>query len=170
MSTNTKVAEKAHPSVSANTGILPKNSQAVALILNTLLADEQVLYAKIRNYHWNVEGPSFMELHKFYEGMYGEVAEQIDEVAERVRKIGHYAEGRLKDYLELAHLEEGEYTKDPKEQQKNLLDDHETIARFIREHVDEVQEKYKDAGSNDFLIGVMKEHEKWAWFLRAYLG
>lgn len=170
MSTNTKVVEKHQPSISPNTGIAPKNSEAVALLLNTLLADEFVLYTKVRNYHWNVEGPSFMELHKFYEGQYEELADLVDEFAERVRKIGHYAEGRLKDFLELTHLEEQEYTKDPREQQKNLLDDHETIARYIREHIDEVVDKYKDTGSNDFLISVIKLHEKWAWFLRAYLG
>ena len=169
MSKNNTI-EKETPSLHANTGISPKNSEAVALILNTLLADEYVLYTKVRNYHWNVEGPSFMELHKFYEGMYTELAETIDEVAERIRKIGHYAEGRLKDFVALTHLEEEQYTKDPKEQQKNLLDDHETIARFVREHIGEAEDKYKDVGTSDFLTAVLKDHEKWAWFLRAYLG
>lgn len=168
MSTNT--IEKQTPSVSANTGILPKNSLAVAQILNVLLADEHVLFNKVRTYHWNVEGPSFMELHKFYETQYTELVDIIDDVAERIRKIGHYAESRLKDILELTHLVEQQYTKDPKEQQKNLLDDHETIARYIREHIEEAEEKYKDVGTSDFLTGVLKEHEKWAWFLRAYLG
>jgi starvation-inducible DNA-binding protein len=168
MSTNT--IEKQKPTLHANTGISPKNSEAVALILNTLLADEYVLYTKVRNYHWNVEGPSFMELHKFYEGQYTELAETIDEVAERIRKIGHFAEGRLKDFLALSHLVEQDYTKDPKKQMKDLLDDHETVARYVREHIEEAEEKYKDVGTSDFLTGVLKEHEKWAWFLRAYLG
>ena len=167
---NTNTIEKQKPALHANTGISPKNSEAVALILNTLLADEYVLYTKVRNYHWNVEGPSFMELHKFYEEQYTELAETIDEVAERIRKIGHFAEGRLKDFIALAHLEEQEYTKDPKTQQKNLLDDHETIARYVREHIEEAEEKYKDVGTSDFLTGILKGHEKWAWFLRAYLG
>jgi starvation-inducible DNA-binding protein len=170
MSKTPKVVEKHQPSLAANTGILPKNTQAVAQILNVLLADETVLHTKVRNYHWNVEGPSFMELHKFYEGQYTEVADIIDDVAERIRKIGHYAEARLKDYLQLTHLEEQQYTKDPMSQLKNLLDDHETIARYIREHIEEAEEKYKDVGTSDFLTGVLKEHEKWAWFLRAYLG
>jgi starvation-inducible DNA-binding protein len=164
------IVEKQRPTLAANTGILPKNSEAVALILNTLLADEQILYNKIRCYHWNVEGPSFMELHKFYESMYGAMADLIDETAERIRKIGHFAEARLKDYLDLAHLLEQEFTKDPKTQQKNLLDDHETICRFIREHVEEEEEKYRDVGTSDFLTNALKEHEKWAWFLRSYLG
>ncbi|WP_343670500.1 DNA starvation/stationary phase protection protein [Chitinophaga sp.] len=153
----------------ANIGISEKNTKAVALILNQLLADEQVLFAKTRNYHWNIESPSFMELHKLYERLYTELAETIDEVAERVRKIGHYAEGRLADYLKLANLQEGDYTNDQKTQIKNLLDDHETVIREVRKNIEKVEEEYKDTGSADFLTGVLKEHEEWAWFLRSYL-
>lgn len=153
----------------ANIGISEENSKAVALILNQLISDEQVLFAKTRNYHWNIESPSFMEMHKFYEGQYNELAETIDEIAERVRKIGHYAEGRLKDYLKLASLEEGEYTNDQQTQLKNLLDDHETIIRGLRTHIPAVEDKYKDLGTADFLTGLLKEHEQWAWMIRAYL-
>jgi starvation-inducible DNA-binding protein len=153
----------------ANIGISEANSKAVALILNQLISDEQVLFAKTRNYHWNIESPSFMELHKFYEGQYTELAETIDEIAERVRKIGHYAEGRLKDYLKLANLEEGEYTNDQKTQLKNLLDDHETIIRGIRGHISKVEDDHNDIGTADFLTGVLKQHEQWAWMIRAYL-
>jgi starvation-inducible DNA-binding protein len=153
----------------ANIGISEANSKAVALILNQLISDEQVLFAKTRNYHWNIESPSFMELHKFYEGQYTELAETIDEIAERVRKIGHYAEGRLKDYLKLANLEEGEYTSDQKTQLKNLLDDHETIIRGIRGHISKVEDDHNDIGTADFLTGVLKQHEQWAWMIRAYL-
>lgn len=170
MSTSKPKGEKQRPSVAANTGISPAHAEAMALVLNTLLADEHILYTKVRNYHWNIEGPSFMELHKFYEQQYGELAETIDEVAERIRKIGHYAEARLKDFIELAHLQEQDYTKDPKTQLRNLLDDHETIARYVRQHISEAADKYKDIGTSDFLTGVLKDHEKWAWFLRAYLG
>jgi starvation-inducible DNA-binding protein len=153
----------------ANIGISEANSKAVALILNQLISDEQVLFAKTRNYHWNIESPSFMELHKFYEGQYTELAETIDEIAERVRKIGHYAEGRLKDYLKLANLEEGEYTNDQQTQLKNLLDDHETIIRGIRGHISKVEDDHKDLGTADFLTGLLKQHEQWAWMIRAYL-
>ncbi|GAA3945585.1 DNA starvation/stationary phase protection protein [Chitinophaga oryziterrae] len=153
----------------ANIGISEANSKAVALILNQLISDEQVLFAKTRNYHWNIESPSFMELHKFYEAQYTELAETIDEIAERVRKIGHYAEGRLKDYLKLANLEEGEYTNDQKTQLKNLLDDHETIIRGIRGHISKVEDDHNDIGTADFLTGVLKQHEQWAWMIRAYL-
>lgn len=154
----------------ANIGITEKNSQAVAAILNQLLADEQVLYSKLRNYHWNVEGSNFMEMHKFYEDQYSELAQSIDEIAERVRKIGHYAEGRLKDFIRLTNLEEDEYTNDQKKQLKNLLGDHETIIRALRSHIPKVEEEHKDIGTADFLTGLMKDHEKWGWMIRAYVS
>jgi starvation-inducible DNA-binding protein len=52
----------------ANIGIIDKNREAIASVLNVLLADEHVLYIKTRNYHWNYEGDNFMEMHKFFEG------------------------------------------------------------------------------------------------------
>lgn len=152
----------------ANIGISAENSKAVALILNKTLANEFVLYTKTRNYHWNIESPSFKEIHLFLEEQYTELATVIDEVAERVRKIGHYAEGRLKDFIKLADLDEPEYTDKQNQQIKNLLEDHETMARTIRNDIKTVEEKHKDVGSADFLTGVLKTHEKMAWMLRAY--
>src|SRR5688500_19437655 len=108
-----------------NIGIPEKNRQAVATSLNQLLADEHVLYNKTRNYHWSIEGPSFMEFHKLYESQYNLLAEAIDEIAERIRTVGHFAEGRLKELIKLASLEEPEAPTDQASQIANLIDDHE---------------------------------------------
>ena len=153
----------------AGIGLTDKNSQSVAGILNILLADEQVLYSKTRNYHWNYEGDNFMEMHKFYEGQYDELAEIIDQVAERIRMIGHFPEGRLKDFLSLTRLEEQDYTTVQEEQLQNLLADHESIIISIRKIVDKIGETYKDQGSMDFVTGIMQQHEKMAWMIRSYL-
>lgn len=155
--------------MNANIGISENNTQAVALLLNNLLADETVLYTKTRNYHWNIEGDNFIELHKFYESQYIELEEIIDEVAERIRFLGHYAEGRLKDFLSITHLPEQDYTSDQKVQLGNLLQDHEAIIIHIRGEINKVNDEYKDAGSADFITGVMEKHEKMAWFIRSYL-
>ncbi|MCG2617479.1 DNA starvation/stationary phase protection protein [Terrimonas sp. NA20] len=149
-------------------GISEKNRQAVAEQLNKLLADEHVLYNKTRNYHWSVEGPSFMEFHKLYEGQYDQLAEMIDEVAERIRTIGHFAEGRLKELLKLASLEEPEVPVDQPSQIDNLTSDHETIIHRLRSLITDFDEKYKDIGSSDFCTGLLKQHEKMAWMLRSY--
>ncbi len=152
----------------ANIGLTDKNAKTIATILNRLLADEHILYTKTRNYHWNYEGDNFIEMHKFYEGQYEEVAEMIDEIAERIRKIGHYAEGRMKDYLKLTSLEEEDYTTHQDEQVRNLVEDHETIIRIIRKDIGTI-EKLKDAGTIDLITKIMEQHEKMAWMLRSYL-
>jgi starvation-inducible DNA-binding protein len=153
----------------ANIGISENNLQSVAKRLNQILADEYVLYTKLRNYHWNVESNNFMELHKLYEDMYNGVDEVIDEIAERVRVLGHYAEGRLIDFLKLTSLLEPESTNNPKIQMENLLSDHETIIRGLREDITRFNDEFRDLGNADYVTGLMEKHEKWAWFLRSYL-
>lgn len=152
------------------TGMTEKNRSESALALNKLLADEYVLYTKTRNYHWNVEGPNFMEMHKFYEGQFEQLDAIIDEVAERIRALGHYAEGRLKDLVQLASLLEPPYTSDPKAQLAHLLDDHETLIRVLRQLIRDFADKYHDIGTSDFATGLMKQHEKMAWMIRASLS
>ncbi len=152
-----------------NIGIPEEHLKAVALELNKVLADEYVLYTKLRNYHWNVEGSNFMEMHNFYESQAEEIDKIIDDVAERVRALGHYSDGRLKDFLAITHLEEPEYTNKQDEQLQNLLKDHETIIQNLRKLITLFAEKHQDLGTSDFVTAIMEEHEKMAWFVRAYL-
>ncbi|MCS6804448.1 MAG: DNA starvation/stationary phase protection protein [Acidobacteriota bacterium] len=153
-----------------NIGLNNKNRDAVVEILNRLLADEYVLYTKTRNYHWNVVGPQFNDLHKFFEAQYDELNEIVDEVAERARSLGGPSLGTLKEFLQHTRLKEhpGEYPNAQKMLQ-NLLADHEAVIRYLREDLVTVGEKYGDAGTNDFLTGLMEQHEKMAWMLRAFL-
>jgi len=152
-----------------NIGISKENQKAIADKLNKVLADEFVLYVKTRNYHWNVESINFSELHDFYQEQYESLAEEIDAVAERVRKIGHYSMGRLEDYLKVTSLEEQKTTTDPKEQLTNLLNDHESIIRDLREFIPDLEDKYNDVGSADFITGLLQVHEEIAWKLRSHL-
>ena len=153
-----------------NIGITESNLQNAANLLNNLLADEYILYTKTRNYHWNVTGPNFQELHKFFESQYEKLDEIIDDVAERVRSLGHWSLGNLNDMLKLARLNEDIQASSAASMLKNLLDDHETIIRILREDVNTVTDKYSDLGTADFLTGLMEVHEKMAWMLRAYLS
>jgi len=153
-----------------NIDISDKNREAVAGLLNTLLADEYVLYTKTRNAHWNIVGSNFMELHKFFEGQYEAIDETIDSVAERVRKLGHFSLGSLKDFLGITHLSEDLSLSDEKAALKALLQDHETIICNCRKDIITINDKYKDLGTADFITGIMKEHETMAWMLRSYLS
>lgn len=154
----------------ANIGIDDKNRDQVGKILNRVLADEYVLYTKTRGYHWNVVGPQFNDLHKFFEGQYEELQDIIDDVAERGRSIGMHALGSLQEMLDEKSLEE-DTTKgtDSKHMLRSLLSDHEAIIRKLRVDLEKADEKYKDMGTSDFLTGLMEKHEKMAWMLRANL-
>lgn len=151
-------------------GITDKNRQSLTELLNQLLSDEYVLYTKLRNYHWNVGGLNFSEFHKLFEAQYTEIDEAIDEVAERVRAIGGRALGTLKEFSQKATLKEHPGTQPSvKEMLQDLLEDHETVIRKLRQGETDAAEKFGDAGTSDFLTGLMKQHEKMAWMLRASL-
>ncbi|WP_207514674.1 Dps family protein [Longitalea luteola] len=153
-----------------NIGIKPENLSAVSHILNGILADEFLLYTKTRNAHWNVEGPDFHDKHKFFESQYEQLDEIMDEVAERIRILGHYAPGTLKDFLKLTRLTEQMREKnDSAGFIRELLADHETIIVTMRENIDRFANEFKDAGTSDFITGLMEIHEKMAWMLRAHL-
>src|ERR1700730_7969380 len=77
-----------------NIGLTDANRNGVVKLLTPLLADEYVLYTKTRNYHWNVVGPQFNDLHKFFEGQYEALDDFVDEVAERIRQLGAPSRGR----------------------------------------------------------------------------
>jgi len=153
-----------------NIGISQQNLQAVAAELSKLLADEFVLYTKTRNAHWNVEGPDFHTMHIFFEQQYEALDETMDSVAERIRQLGHFAPATLQSFLSLTHLTE--QTREKNDSQgflKELLVDHENIIIFCRENINRFTDKYGDLGTGDFITGLMEEHEKMAWMLRAHL-
>lgn len=146
-----------------------KDNTKVTQFLTVLLADEFVLYMKTRNAHWNVEGPDFHTMHTFFEQQYNELALSVDEVAERLRKLDHYAPASLTEYLKLTHLSE-------KPLEKNnsltfiqaLLSDYQSIILYIREKLKELEDQL-DTGTEDFITGLLEQHEKTAWMLRAHL-
>ncbi|MDR6157108.1 starvation-inducible DNA-binding protein [Chryseobacterium sp. SLBN-27] len=153
----------------AKIGLTEKNADTVAAELAKLLADEFVLYTKTRNAHWNVTGDNFHAMHIFFEKQYTQLEDLIDSVAERMRKIGHYAPATMKAYLELTHLTEySERTNDGPGYMKDLLSDHESIIDFLRGNVTPFAEKYKDYGTSDFITGLMETHEEMAWMIRSY--
>jgi starvation-inducible DNA-binding protein len=151
-------------------GITAPNREGVANVLATILADENVLYMKTKNAHWNVVGPDFYEKHKFFETQIGQLDEIIDQVAERIRSVGHYAPATLKSYLSLTRLTEDSSQQNSSEVFiKELLADHESIIIQMRENIKPLADKFHDLGTSDFITGLMETHEKMAWFLRSHL-
>lgn len=150
-------------------GLEDSSREAVAKILNLLLADEYILYTKTRNYHWNVTGLQFNDLHKFFEEQYEELNEAVDDIAERARVLGHWSLGTLTEFNEATRLTEhpGIYPN-AEEMIATLLEDHEIIIKQLRTDLAKCEE-YGDMGTSDFLTGLMEKHEKMAWMLRSFI-
>lgn len=157
--------------MSINIGLTSEQLKEVSAILNKVLANEYLLYTKARNFHWNVVGPQFQEFHKFFQALYEELEVVIDETAERSRSLGQNAIGTLTEFLTHTSLKEdqGSYPK-AMEMVKYLLSDLEQIIRELRVDIDIVQDKLSDAGTADFLTGLVEKHEKTAWMMRSLLA
>lgn len=151
-------------------GITQEHLKNSISILSSTLANEMTLYIKLRKFHWNVSGESFMELHKLFEGQYTQLEKSIDEVAERISKLGGKTIGTMKEFSDLTILKESpNHYPSQKDMIKELLEDHETVIVHLRKDVDVSTEENKDAGTADFLTGLMEAHETMAWTLRRYL-
>jgi starvation-inducible DNA-binding protein len=112
-----------------------------------------------------------MELHKLFEKQYKILEEAIDEIAERINKLGAKTPGTMDEFLKMTSLKEspGKYPSQ-KEMIKELLKDHESIIIHLRQYVKDCDEQYGDIGTSDFLTDQLKEHETIAWTLRRYLS
>jgi starvation-inducible DNA-binding protein len=151
-------------------GLSAKNLKSITDLLSKILADAVILYTKTRKFHWNVSGNRFKELHRLYEEQNDKLSESIDEIAERINKLGAKTPGTMKEFLDMGTLKEapGRYPNQ-KEMLKELLGDHEAVVVTLRKAIDDCDDKYKDKGTSDFLTDLMKEHETIAWTLRRYL-
>jgi len=155
----------------SHTGIgLNGSKSAVLSILDAALADEYVLITKTRNFHWNVTGANFAALHKFFEEQYDQLNVIVDDTAERSRAVGGRALGSMKEFLAKARLQEST-TRVMKAEAMlaELLSDHEALIRSLRRDVDETA-RLGDAGTADYLTGLLTTHEKMAWMLRSFVG
>lgn len=152
-------------------GLNEDSMKGVAHILNENLCDEYVLYTKTRNCHWNVCGPSFGQLHEFFEKQYHQLDQIVDDVAERVRTIGGWALGTLAEFQRHSRIHEspGSYPE-ARRMLEELASDHEAIVRRLRDDVETCASKYRDEGTSNFLAEVLQRHEKMAWMLRAHLA
>jgi starvation-inducible DNA-binding protein len=152
-----------------NIDVTPFDRAGAVKILNTLLADEYLLYTKTRADHWSVVSPRFNDLHKFFQVQYEQLAETRDETAERARFLGGWTAGMLTESLELTRLEESPGRNPEAQDMVADLADHEAVIRAPRPDLETAAGKYKDIGTNDLLAGVPQRHEKTAWMLRACL-
>lgn len=137
--------------------------------LNILLADYHIFYQKLRNFHWNVKGEFFFRLHEQFEEMYLLVAEQKDEIAERILQRGVTPLSKLQDYIETARLKEAETTLDAREMVANILGDLRGLITYQRKLVEDLDE-VGDIATLNLLEDIADGQEKTAWMLTSFLG
>ncbi|MGQ9907794.1 MAG: Dps family protein [Candidatus Flexifilum sp.] len=153
-----------------NIGLTAEVRAQVVDRLNARLSDTVVLYVKTRKYHWNVTGPHFAELHEFFEEQYDQLDEAMDELAERARQLGGIALGTLAEFSQKTTLSEAPGVNPAAaDMVRDLLNDHEAVIRQLRQDIETVT-NLGDAGTADFLTGLLEKHEKMAWMLRAHLA
>lgn len=150
-------------------GLTKKDLEKSVKNLTLLLSNEMVLYVKLRKFHWNVSGNSFMELHKLFEEQYNDVENIIDEVAERIGKLGDKTIGTMNEFLKHAILKESTNYETQDKMLAELLSDHEKVISNLRDMIASLEEDSKDFGTIDFITGIIQSHESKAWVLRRYL-
>lgn len=150
-------------------GLQLRQREPIANILNRLLADEYLLYTKTRKFHWNILGPRFNDLHKFFEQQYEELNVIVDQVAERVRSVGYMAWGTLQEFLRGSRIKENPgQSPDAGGMLRELLQDHEAVIARLREDL-RTAESRGDFGTNSFLANLLERHEKMAWMIRSFI-
>ncbi len=145
-----------------------KSKLETAEFLKPITANQFILYAKLRNFHWNVSGPSFYQLHMLFEKLYDELADDIDVVAERIRALGEYAPGTLNDFQKLAKIKEepGVLPKST-EIQKQIVNDFELLVEEIQNAAKKIQNELNDEVTASILYGLLEKYEKHLWMLKA---
>ena len=149
-------------------GIDDEHRATIASGLSRLLADSYTLYLKTHNYHWNVTGPMFVTLHNLFEEQYSELATAVDEIAERIRALGHPAPGSYREFDGLTSIDDEAGPLDARAMIASLVTAQETVVRTARECFPAV-EAAGDEPSGDLLTQRMQVHEKNAWMLRSLL-
>ncbi len=147
-------------------GISEQDRIKIAEGLKRLLADSYTLYLQTHNFHWNVTGPQFRELHLMFEEHYTELAVAVDDIAERIRTLDVPAPGTYKALASLSSIEEVEGVPHASEMVVILTQSHEQVVKTCRE-VLALAQSADDESSAALISDRMRVHEKTAWMLRA---
>ena len=152
-----------------NIGINEKERKQVCRGLSKLLADSYLLYLKTQNYHWNVTGKMFQPLHTLFEEQYVDLADAVDQIAERIRALGEYAPGSFSSFTKVTSIKEETSIPVAEEMIHNLVVGNEAVVSTAREIINLCDEAQDDV-TVDLMVTRMQRHEKNAWMLRSMIA
>ncbi|WP_235179071.1 Dps family protein [Bacillus cihuensis] len=144
-----------------------KVDQLVELV-NQEIANFSVLYTKLHNYHWYVDGPHFFSLHVKLEELYDEVTTHMDDLAERLLALGAKPVATLKEQLDIATIKEATGKEETEKMIQTIISDFEQLSQEFSKAI-ELAEENTDQVTGDMFVGIQKSFEKHTWMLRAYL-
>ena len=137
--------------------------------LNLFLSNLNVFYRKLQNYHWNIKGEHFFDVHAKLEELYNDVNEQIDEVAEHILMIDGEPLGTLQDYLEITQIKEAKNEKIcSRKIFEDVLKDYCILAENatkIKEDADNEKKYATSALMDEYLLDFSKK----VWMIRQFL-
>lgn len=142
------------------------NRELLAKGLAGWLADCYLLYNRTQLYHWNVEGPQFHALHQQFEGQYRALGEAVDTIAERIRTLGYYTPGSLRELLQMSRLDQERVARDSQDMLLHLIEGHQQVVHRARE-LRPLAEDACDDATDDLLIERIREQEKMVWMLKS---
>ena len=151
-----------------NTGLKESERKSVAEGLAKVLADSYTLYLKTQNFHWNVRGNMFGELHRMFEEHYRELLEAVDLIAERIRALGYPAPASYSEFSKRTSIKEAIGVFSAEEMIRALVEGHETVVHTCRSAF-QIAEHAGDQATMEMLTERMTSHEKTAWMLRSHL-
>ncbi len=138
-------------------------------VLNQQVANLNVLYVKLHNYHWYVRGEKFFTLHEKFEEIYNDVTLKMDEVAERLLTLKGSPVATMKEFLDITTIQEADGKEDASKMVQNLIEDLATVAEELEEGID-LAENAHDHVTGDILITIKGDFEKHMWMLRSLQG
>jgi starvation-inducible DNA-binding protein len=138
------------------------------LALKVAFASEYAFAIKAQNFHWNVEGPSFPQLHALFDTIYTEVYGSIDTFAEEIRALQQFAPASLSKFSMLSAVDDENEVLEARDMVEELLTDSEKMANMFRLTFD-MAEKAGDHGLSNFLADRQNAHKKHSWMLRSTL-
>lgn len=134
--------------------------------LSVLLADSYALYLKTQNYHWHVKGSHFKTLHELFEMQYLELAQAVDDIAERLLILGHHAPATFKAFDQLKTIKDGDSNLNANQMVSELANDHNTLVKDLNQSM-AIAQKSNDEGTVNLLANLISIHEKARWMLNA---
>jgi starvation-inducible DNA-binding protein len=141
----------------------------ITLVLNELLANYSVHYQKLRNYHWNVKGSDFFDLHEKFEQQYNEARENIDEIAERIRVFGKTPFSTMQEYLNTSEIKETGSDLPSDFMVREVLSDFRVLLEYMFAVIEVAQEQ-SDSGTEEMIKTFIHDIEKHHWMMTAFLA